>query len=361
MASWWRHILVPWGWEERELPLLATRHENPVHEAFANWRAARRSRGLSGMRWPEIHLDPRATAWVLGGLLAFIVLFKVCSCFAALIFIPILHLIHYRLRKIRILDGRLPSGVQGVFGARGYREAQAIDLWLTGIKGREIAESIYIDAVGGGLFLYRFFFLVPLVFMGLILYSSHELLHIDAVVMLPMTWLLCVQLYRLLVIGHAEEMLRQRVLGGISTWEGRDGDIDEAARSASIIVFGLCCIAAYVVFAYGISSLVDGVLDPTEVHLDQVRRLLKFLIWIATPTLALLVLNKLFLAYHKERTEGFLSRADFAFDLFMRSTVIQDPDVVEGFSGNVPIILPRYSQSTDEPAKPAPPQEYLFP
>ncbi len=146
-------------WMKRHFPALRAEETNALFQAFRRrrllyrpgWRARLRSRlhpGTLGLLIPvlvcAIALPLLAMLTSIGTGAAETGIAGTLSCLLAIgVGVATVHLRNARRKQGG--DSYLPERVGEVFGVGGYRAQAAVDIWMCGFTGRDVAEAIFLE------------------------------------------------------------------------------------------------------------------------------------------------------------------------------------------------------------------------
>lgn len=322
-------------WMRRLDPHLACEDHNAVHEAF---RLLGRSRRL-GTRFRG-----RDLVYLAGGIMMVLVtvfLFFFIGCCAlllpALVWLPIAHV----RSQSKITGGAFPRSVGAVFSPTGFHEQGAVDLWLSGARGRDILEAIYLESR-------RHSLVAPIVFTTVCAlalvgggHAAWQAMLASGAVTFPMIvyfllaaamlmWLL-LEVFFLVWILDKGDKVRRAVDNRILVWRGE-------------AVWPIVAWHAFLDILGFLSLLVILVAVETLAWIGATALFLNYLevstqVWWHHVVPGLVIVNSALLAgvtallrialgrYFNYTAENLLRRADHAFEYFMGRKVVEDPDV----------------------------------
>lgn len=268
----------------------------------------------------------------IGAVLLAIVLIIAAGVFGAVLVAFLLSLGAVKARRRKIAGGSMPMRIEHVFSRSGLRLEPAIDLYMTGATGREIAEAIYLEyreRTRRTRFLLGTIVSLPLllVWLGMVLSTDFEGGAAVAVSVLMGTitafvWML-VRLAFASGIKRAHRFMYHTVL---KSWDQRTDTGKAMLRDFEQAVVALLLL--------GVGSI-PGLLGCLGIglFLQEILKLgpsiawnLGAAFWLATYCLIAEVAYRRMLPKNIALVESIWPEADFAYQNFMSSIVFEDPD-----------------------------------
>lgn len=299
-------------WQRRLDPFLEAAETNLPYQLF---RMRRREHGgprfLSFATYPLMSLFK----WMATGVIfaAGLALAFFYSCFFLVLPLMTLPFIRFVSSGKRLSGASMPRSVGAVFSRHGYHEQAAIDLWMAGVSGRDVAEAIYMEQMGRARWflmlayvpLWTAVWLVYILRVGIEGYGP-----MMATIGLPFfAWHLFGTLYSVLMRRHGVVEMRER----LNTWRGEMPNPGILLVDAILTLIALALLVAFAVFPAAL--LLSG---PSQ----------------GAGTFAgfCFLLGGLGLAASKHYLHDFvldhvqrhLAAADRAFAIFMGATVVRD-------------------------------------
>lgn len=332
----------------RELdPLLEAEDTNPIYEAFRRRRTVHaRARIGTWLRPAQWTTAVFYGAIVLLSILLVVWLMQLIGCCAIPIgFLPGL-LVARRLQRHRIAGTHLPRYLSDVYSKGGYVEHAAIDLWMSGLRGRDAVEAIYLEtrerrwkwvlavvAFAAAAYIGTFFLRAGLL---------RPVAYVHAAAVLYFAWEIAMAL---MIFGIRTTTLLQ-VESRLATWN-ESADFVEAAGTAFVramiltgwLIVLLILLYVLLLFAFFVAAVFWAVMPDTypgePVH------------WALS---VVLVLAGVVLHLYRERLQerfvplakAAMGDAADAFDRFVGGIVLRDPE------GSLWAEMPAQARRTEE-------------
>lgn len=326
------------NWLRKLDPLLAAEDTNHLFQAF---RARRLEYGPKGWRryFSKSHLKGSllpaliGTAIVLTGIIAFFTL----GCCALLFIMAVAPLIYRKISKRRITEAFLPMRLAGVFHQGGFHEQAAIDIWLTGASGQEVAEAIYLERRENSCRLIAGVMVAAWI-IGIATFCWYEppvSPHSIAVCLTSIyfAWELCILL---LVLG-IDSVVYRDLASRFAVWRGDEplsAALGRTLRNLPALIALLVALAllvgVYIAVFVGIHWLLEHyrgspLADLIRAQQPAYNLAVVFLI----AGLAFRALRFFARRFVLRRAKWEISNADDAYNIFMAGTVLEDRDGAE--------------------------------
>jgi hypothetical protein len=133
-------------WLKRLDPFLENESDNAIYQAF-RLRRVEHSRS-AGRRLFLLFREADFLTQLgitIGSVLLLIAVLRIAGGFGVTLLVIIGSIAGRFLRKKRVQSSLLPRYAQEVFGKMGFHEQAAVDLWMTGLTGRELLTAFYLE------------------------------------------------------------------------------------------------------------------------------------------------------------------------------------------------------------------------
>lgn len=324
-------------WLKEMDPVLQAEETNAVFQAF---RARRLDYGGGGWRSlfrrrARANMSPALIAmWI--GLLAVVFVGCLISPFvAALAAVFLVPFIQQKSTRQRIIGEFLPKRVSQVFSEKGFFESAAIDLWLTGVKGSEVAEAIYLEKrevnFGSSVLALLVLWLVGIVGYGM--FGSPLSMH---GIGLSITFTgFMVSLFLLVMVGSIENISGYQLEDRLEYWKDSNPIGLRILRALKGIPWALLFvgpIAALLILYVALSNwavvpFLRGSAPGSFFHYLHLRYVeYSFSGWFLFAGAYMEVYRRLVRPRYVRRCRELIAQADYPFNAFMACTVMGDAE-----------------------------------
>jgi len=301
-------------------PLLAAEDSNPLYEAFRRrrrlyrrpWWNSLRPSSWAGTRWL------RAPAAVF---LFALLIFSGVGCILLLVAAPVFAIARQRIqRRVRAARG-LPKTLNSVFSFRGVHADAATDIWMTGCSGRTVAEALYLEAVERDWKVQACYPVLIGVVLVVVCSAVYPVFSSGGLILLAANAAFTWQMILLVTVGVRHHAIIRSVHDRLTAWEAEDfvrSSAVEGVKSAGVMVVIIMAILGVsvggfflLVWEYDTGRLTGPLLAATALVANA----------------GLLALARRFASRRMAGLiETTLRRADYAWQRFMMTTVLEDPD-----------------------------------
>ncbi len=312
-------------------PLVAGEDTNAVYRAFCLRRFVH-ARGSLLRRFRHFGAGLNPGQMVLG-VLAFIVIVALFLVFGCLV-LPVLFALgaagSVMFQRKRHTEHFMPRLCSRVFGRNGFFADAAVDLWMTGARGRDIVEAVYMEKRENALLTASLVASFLYILFAVLYLGAARQYHAAGIALAVATLWLTFESTLAGTISAGHQVRTRTLEPMVFVWESESGKSagvkigTERLRTGCVGLLVGVAIVFCAIFAISLSASLLSEMDANMKYALPVLLATAFLI----AAMVLRLVRNWQRRNLSRKIEAVFERADQAFDHFMASAVLDDADGV---------------------------------